>query len=410
MAASPTANALRPAASQGKVAFGTIAVANRVGKSVLTFAPGSTGNVAPVTTIVGAATGLNNPSGIAFDGRGLLYVADVNAASISVFAPNASGNVPPVRSISGSNTTLANPIGVAVDRSGDIWVANQVPKTILEFAAGAGGNVAPIRTIGGPNAGLTNPVGLELTANEKAVWVTDNMAPPTSVEREFSTHANGDAAPIVTLSGDRTQLSGTFGVTVARDGSVVMADQTSPGVVLTFARHASGNAAPLRAISGASTGLSAPEQITLNPAGEIWVANSGVNGLSRFSADAMGNVAPDHEIVGNATTLNAPADIAVYMLAPGAPRSVKGHVRHHKLTLRWRAPASSGGGIEGYEVSLAKHKSGKYHALTTTTQRHYAKRHPKPGYYDIVAFNEAGDGSPSRPVHVQASHHKKHHS
>jgi sugar lactone lactonase YvrE len=391
------AGSARPSVAS-RVAFGTIAVSDQ-SNAVLTFAPGSSGNVAPLTDITGAATGLSTPGGIGFDRRGNLYVANTNAPSITGYAPNATGNVAPIVTIAGSNTTLNQPIGLAVTPAGAIWVANDGGTDLLEFAAGAVGNVAPTRTIAGASTGLTRAIGLALTVDGKGVWVTDLGSSGTAAEREFSTHANGNVSPIATIAGGQAQLDGAYGVAVARDGSVVFSNLNTPSAVLRFGPHARGNHSPGSVITGSNTGLNQPTLLGLNPVGEIWVPNYAANSATRYPANAAGNHAPDHQLIGASTLINHPQAVAIYMQPPSAPRSLKKHVHHKKLTLRWHKPNSSGGGIEGYLVRHAKHKSGKYHVVKTTTKRSY-RHHVKKGFYDVVAFNQAGNSHHSKRVHV----------
>jgi hypothetical protein len=394
-----TVGSARPSVG-GHPPFGTIAVANYGAEGLLKFAPGSTGNVAPVVNITGAATGLSGPSGVGFDRHGNLYTANFNGSTITAYGPNATGNATPALTISGANTTLNQPIGLAVRPNGDIWVANFGNNSILEFAAGSVGNVSPTRTISGGATGLTSVIGLALTVDGSGVWVTDSAGPGVTVEREFSTHANGNVPPIAHISGGQTQLDSPYGVAAARDGSVVFSDASSPPAVLSFGPHARGNAAPRSVITGANTGLSLPTLLGLNPVGEIWVPNFGANSLTRYPSNASGNAAPDHQIVGAATLLDTPEGVVVYMQPPSAPRSVKKHMRGKTLKLRWHRPAVNGGGIQGYLVRHAKHKSGTFHVVKTTTKRHYTKHHAAHGYYDVLAFNQAGYGKHSKRVHV----------
>jgi Fibronectin type III domain/NHL repeat len=63
--------------------------------------PGLPGADRPVMRIRGAATGLDQPDGIAIDAIGRLVVANAGSNSLEVFGPNASGNAKPLRSITG---------------------------------------------------------------------------------------------------------------------------------------------------------------------------------------------------------------------------------------------------------------------------------------------------------------------
>ena len=93
------------------------------------YAVSSTGNVAPVRTIIGSNTGLTGADGILVDKSGDLYVANCtgcfqssgSADSIFEFAPGANGNVAPIRSITGSNTNLYGTTEIFLDAAGNIY-------------------------------------------------------------------------------------------------------------------------------------------------------------------------------------------------------------------------------------------------------------------------------------------------
>ena len=91
------------------------------GNNILVFPanPSGTLNEAPLATITGSNTGLNNPAGIAVDASGMIYVTntyDRTFGSITVYAANPSGtlNEAPLATITGSNTGLYFPTGIAV--------------------------------------------------------------------------------------------------------------------------------------------------------------------------------------------------------------------------------------------------------------------------------------------------------
>lgn len=79
------------------------------------------------------ASGLNSPSGLAFDNSGNLFVADSGSGTIEKF--NSSGN----------GTTFASglngPAGLAFDSSGDLFVANTGNGTIEKFNSLGNGSV-----------------------------------------------------------------------------------------------------------------------------------------------------------------------------------------------------------------------------------------------------------------------------
>ena len=89
--------------------------------SVLVFGSKASGNVKPLTAISGSKTGLTFPSGIAVDSAGKIYVSNAfvscecpNNGSVVVFATGSSGNVAPSQVIKGSSTQLDGSFGIAV--------------------------------------------------------------------------------------------------------------------------------------------------------------------------------------------------------------------------------------------------------------------------------------------------------
>lgn len=134
-------------------------------------------NIAPEAMISGATTGLGQPTGIALDASGNIYVSDQAAKitpsssgdctpgttaipAILIFPAGSNGAVAP-KCIAGSNTKLVAPTDVAVDKSGNVYVADELSGTgvIYVFAAGSTGNVAPSGTLNSPGS----LIGLALT-------------------------------------------------------------------------------------------------------------------------------------------------------------------------------------------------------------------------------------------------------
>lgn len=131
---------------------------------VLFFDRSASGAVTPTRRIAGSLTKLGTyVSALANDPiRGEIFALVGNAdgtSSIQVFAQNADGNVAPLRSIEGAATLMENAGGLAYYAFRDeLLVAsgsfNAVPH-VLGFARTATGNAVPTRNISGANTGGT---------------------------------------------------------------------------------------------------------------------------------------------------------------------------------------------------------------------------------------------------------------
>src|SRR3990172_1263225 len=70
-----------------------------------------------------------------------IFVANRDANSVTVYARTANGNVAPMRTLSGAATGLNQPLGLVVDTvNGELLVANFGGKSITVYTRGAGGN------------------------------------------------------------------------------------------------------------------------------------------------------------------------------------------------------------------------------------------------------------------------------
>ena len=143
--------------SAGNLYIATTNVGSGPPQPILIFNSTATGNVAPTTTIGGDKTGIYNPGGLTLDKGGDLYVSSQGAGTITPtgivpgpvsifeFSIGATGNVAPVRTITGSVTMVENS-GLAVDSSNGNLYAIAHPSGlpgILMFPSTAVGNVAP---------------------------------------------------------------------------------------------------------------------------------------------------------------------------------------------------------------------------------------------------------------------------
>ncbi len=289
-------------------AHAVIYVSNNIsGDSITTWPDDTTGNIAPTTNIVGAATTLSDPTGVAVDAN-WIYVANSWNNSVDVFPIDATGNVAPTRSIQGAATTLNSPRGVAVDGSW-IYVVNRLDDSVTVFPIGADGNVAPTRSIQGAATTLSRPYGVAVDGSW--IYVVNRLDDSVDV---FPIGADGDVAPTRSIQGVSTTLDQPYGVAV--DASWIYVANFNNDSVDVFPINATGDVASTRSIQGVATTLSRPWGVAVD-ASWIYVTNYWNDSVDVFPIGADGDVVPTRSIQGASTTLDYPAGIAVSDTATG---------------------------------------------------------------------------------------------
>jgi hypothetical protein len=278
------------------------------------------GNHNPGTNvIIGTNTGLQNPAGIALDSASNIYVTNMGNSSVTVYAAGSAGNVAPIATISGTNTLLSNPFGIALDSSNNIYVANGIntgTASVTVYAAGSNGNVAPTRTITGTLTGLADPSGVAVDPLGRIFVANENTPSLNGFVSTFNTGANGNVAPIRTISGTNTGFSnGVYGVAWHNHKiDVTSGNSAVSSRIGIFPASANGNVAPTKSISGSATALDSPVGIAVGPNNRIYVANVGGVSVTLYKAYvnlALGNnnIPPVKYVVGSSTQFDAPYGI-----------------------------------------------------------------------------------------------------
>jgi len=256
-----------------------------------------------------------------------IYVENYSGDSITIYPADANGDVPPTRTIAGDKTRIVGPGSVAVDHRGLIYVplapgllplcSHSGTDSILVFSANAEGNVAPIRTISGPKTGLNKPFGIAVD-QAGDIFVANALAFNVL---KFDAQADGDVAPVATIAGSETGFSGAQGpLGISLDAqSRIFVTNVNHDRVLVFAPDSEGNVRPQSVIAGPATGLSGPIQAAFDSTGNIYVSDNGHSfpnpsrstAISVFHRGATGNATPLATISGSNTNLGLPAVIAV---------------------------------------------------------------------------------------------------
>jgi sugar lactone lactonase YvrE len=326
-----------------------IVVADEVSGRVLEFSPNADGNVAPLRSIGGTDTGLQEPTGIAVDDYGTLWVTDQNNDNVFAFAAGASGDVVPLRTIHTAATASSEPFAVAPDGAGHILVANDLG-SIGEFARTASGNQAPFASVGGSQTGLIGVLGLAITP--PLLGITTATLPPATTGTGYTQTlgATGGAAPYhwalssgrlpagLALNSSTGAITGTPTAVQTSSFTVKVTDVSQPsaqsttqvlsidvrrpvvasvytangasGTVTDYALSPLGNVSPLLTF-GSANKLNAPGGVAVDPTGRLYVVNTGANSISEFPPGASATAMPDVTVSGSATGLTGPGSIAL---------------------------------------------------------------------------------------------------
>jgi sugar lactone lactonase YvrE len=189
---------------------------------------------------IGTLAGFNNPSGVARDVNGNLFVADFGNNTIRKIAPN--GSVTTIAGLagvagsadgSGAAARFNNPYGLVVDNSGNIYVSDLGNHTIRKISpsglvstlAGAVGSTNSVNGAGS-NAHFKSPRGLAIGPdNNLYVADADHTIRQITPAGAVTTFAGSSGTP---GSDDKKGTSATFrfpvGVAVDAAGNLYVAD------------------------------------------------------------------------------------------------------------------------------------------------------------------------------------------
>ena len=190
---------------------------------VTTFA--GSGDIGSVNA-TGTTASFNNPSGIAVDGEGNVYVADTGNALIRKITPAGE-----VTTLAGSGTTgsangtgiaasFANPTGVAVDGAGNVYVADK-NNNLIRIITPAG----VVSTLAGSGAGgSNNDTGTAASFNDPASVAV------SGVGNVYVADSKNNLIRRITPDGVVITLAGT-GTIGAINGTTATASFNSPNGV-----------------------------------------------------------------------------------------------------------------------------------------------------------------------------------
>ena len=184
---------------------GDLWVANFTDNTISGYTPAqlaSSGSPIPAVTLVPPGDSLDEPTGLAFDASGSLWVASANTNTVMAFTKDQllkSGAPSPAVVIHGKAGSLAGPFSLAFDAGGDLWVGN-VNNTIVRLSTGqlvASDSVTPSTLITQVGVSIFMPAGLAFDASGN-LWVANQAS--NEVVR-FHPPLAGAVIPDVIVSG-----------------------------------------------------------------------------------------------------------------------------------------------------------------------------------------------------------------
>jgi sugar lactone lactonase YvrE len=292
---------------------------------IVTTLAGLAGSVGSADGTGGSAR-FNNPSGIAVDGAGNVYVADyanhmIRKITSAGLVTTLAGSAGISGSIDGTGTTARfnYPYGLAVDSAGNVYVADSSNQTIRKItSAGVVTTLAGlVDTIGstdgsGSAARFNNPSGVAVDGAGN-LYVAD-----TSNHTIRAITAAGVVTTVAGLAGTAGAVDGTgttarfnypYGLAVDSAGNVYVADSsnqtirkiTSAGVVTTLAGLA-GSAGAADG-TGSAARFSDPHGVTVDGVGNVFVADSANETIRQITSAA--DVSTLAGLAGSSTSIGS---------------------------------------------------------------------------------------------------------
>jgi hypothetical protein len=262
------------------------------------------------------SNGLNNPTGVAVDGSGNIYVADPGSNAVKeILAVNGSIPASPTIRILGSG--FNQPSSVALDGSGNVYVADTGNSAVKEILAVKGGIPASpaIVTLG---SGFNTPYSA-VVDRAGNVFVADYGN--SEIKEILAVNGSIPASPtILTLETDAP----AFYLTIDGSGNVYFTGYDSP-IVELLAVNGSIPASPTGKLIGGTLNYSTG--LAVDAGGNVYVAND-QNAVSEIYA-VNGSIPSSPTITTLSSAFNYPTGLAVdssgniYIADPGNYRVAK---------------------------------------------------------------------------------------
>jgi hypothetical protein len=299
-------------------------VGNTQNNSITVYRHDVSGNAAPLYVIFGRKTEIDSPGQLSEDAAGDLYVANggLNAsASILVFAHGANGNVAPIRKLAGPATGMHHVVAMTVDKTtGKIFtVDDSVPlgqgANLLRFPPNATGNQAPFAR------GTIEFWGYELASDSTGRNVIESNLAECCIAFSAGIQTYQKQFPNAASLTPAFNIAAQWNNGVTDDPTTKSYVVTTPNGIMRFAENTTGfgpnyGASPsfTPTVIGTITSDTCGTQVALGYLRNIYVTHRTQSGCPAdavyvYTHDSSGNVAPLRVLSGLATRLSAPYGI-----------------------------------------------------------------------------------------------------
>ena len=248
----------------------------------------------------------NEPTGIACDASGTLYVADQQNNLIRKISPagvitTLAGSTQGFAEGSGAAAQFFHPTAVALDASGTLYVADQQnhrirkvsPEGVVSTLAGSSQGFSDGT---GPAARFFFPSGVAVDASG-TVYVADtynHRIRAISPLGAVSTLAGSSASGQSDGTGAAARFNAPFGVAVSASGTVYVADSsnhsvrllTPEAVVTTIAGSPSGFSGFSNA-TGTDARFNSPQSVAVDGSGNLYVADAFNRSVRKIAPDGV---------------------------------------------------------------------------------------------------------------------------
>ncbi|MEI8090349.1 MAG: NHL repeat-containing protein, partial [Opitutaceae bacterium] len=245
----------------------------------------------------GSAARFSNPSGVAVDAAGNIYVADrgnhtirkiTSGGMVTTLAGSTAGD-PGSTDGTGTDARFYSPAGVAVDANGNVYVAERTNHTIRKITsfgvvttlAGAAGSSGSTDGTGN-SARFNQPRGVAVDAAGNVYvgdWLNHTIRKITSDAVVTTLAGTAGSSGSTNGTGSAARFNRPIGVAVDAAGNVYVGDQnnqtirkiTSAGVVTTLAGTAGSSGSTDG--TGSNARFSGPAGVAVDTAGNLYVAD-----------------------------------------------------------------------------------------------------------------------------------------